>query len=340
MSTKTSDNDDFVQIQQPAEMSPTELTPAESKAGDTVPPPPPEMPLEPVEDESGESVIQGRVEDGANPPIKLIQLESLLTLLKEIPGFGLQGSVYQFRSPISGTALTDLLKQTDRISHISLSDLDKESLAPSVFVRLALLRNPAGYLFPSLSEIAINKGNTFLEFLSVFSSPALRQLKITGVDEANETPLAAFLGTGSAEAAELKSVLLDDNVLSQKTVEYVAKFSHLKTLHLIDTLPSFDFHLLEMLGRIQTLEDFSFCQSSSSIEYRSQATVHAEAESNRLAEEKEQRRLAEENERKRLEVVREREAVEKRQREQLEKEKEQRKMEEAPSSLPNLIATV
>ncbi|KAF9531220.1 hypothetical protein CPB83DRAFT_130057 [Crepidotus variabilis] len=238
-------------------------------------------------------------------PHRLKDFDSLLPLLRDLPGFTFENSQYHLRGPIPKESQEELFELAETVGRLKLCGT-QDYFAPGLLLRLALLR-PKGSLFPFLHDLRVEDGTSFLESLSLFLSPALRLVTFSGINEAHEASLVTFLQTAAQEVAGL-SIVLQQNQLSRMAIEESIHYGSIQSLHLINSVKVFDYHLIEALGHLRSLKELAIQDTDASAEYRPCAVVLADEEEARVLEEqareKAEKRLQEferEEEMKRLE---------------------------------------
>lgn len=230
---------------------------------------------------------------------------------------------------ISNADSTRFFGECNKIGALTLSD-SAGIFASSVFTHLCLLRNPGGYIFPFLQDLTVENGNTYLEGLALFASSSVQNLKISQVDKTHELSLATALKIFAVETTQLKTLHLENNALTLSSIKVITHFKDLHTLCLVNTIDKFEVALLELLGTIDGLVDFTFILTEDTIHYRSRSMINAEEERVRRAKE----------ERERMEARKHTEAAEKERQKEYERLEMQRVAEETRSKMQKRPAQV
>lgn len=139
----------------------------------------------------------------------------------------------------------------------------KRSISPQVFLRLAQLQSPNGFLLPSLHHLRVVE-STYLDYLELFISPSLKTLEIgdLSLDVNPSSPFMSFLAQTVEVSPGLETIVLGPHHLFQEILASCMKFKHLRHLEMFCApLPMID-SMLNDVGSLEYLEELVLQEST------------------------------------------------------------------------------
>jgi hypothetical protein len=127
---------------------------------------------------------------------------------------------------------------------------------PSTYIRIAQLQSSA--LFPSLRRIHCCLSESINSYIFLFLSPLLDSLEFYDTDGFDNTVVGLFLATLSSSPQMLRRIALRSGEMSVDILKKsFVHFKELRSLELSDAVFTTDFSLLEVLGTLPSLENFT-----------------------------------------------------------------------------------
>ena len=148
-----------------------------------------------------------------------------------------------------------LLHYSRKVKFFEVTCQDSLSIHPSTYFRIAELRSSA--LFPSLRRLSYSLVDLSISVsIFLFLSPLLESLELFDIEGFEDTIIEPFLATVSSQM--LRRIVLENGNMSVDIFKNsIVHFKQLRSLELLDAVFMDDFVLLEVLGTLPSLANFT-----------------------------------------------------------------------------------
>ncbi|TFK17930.1 hypothetical protein FA15DRAFT_732677 [Coprinopsis marcescibilis] len=196
-------------------------------------------------------------------------LDNLYPLFRILPAFvATPSKTHVLRGTISPEEWARFDWYARRVKRFCYSrDPNRLDIAMHVYFRIAQLRSTP--LLPSLRHLYcpwISQSDFLISGVCLFLSPSLQSLEFCKITSIEDKLTGTFLHTLHADGADLESIVLRGEKLTDGTLDLVLPFSNLRTLEIDGMGPAIELAWLQELGRKPKLEELALDFTNSNIE--------------------------------------------------------------------------
>ncbi|TFK22435.1 hypothetical protein FA15DRAFT_671560 [Coprinopsis marcescibilis] len=196
-------------------------------------------------------------------------LDNLYPLFRILPAFvATPSKTHVLRGTISPEEWARFDWYARRVKRFCYSrDPNRLDIAMHVYFRIAQLRSTP--LLPSLRHLHcpwISQSDFLISGVFLFLSPSLQSLEFCKITSIEDKLIGTFLHTLHADGADLESIVLRGENLTDGMLDLVLPFSNLRTLEIDGMGPAIELAWLQELGRKPKLEELALDFTNSNIE--------------------------------------------------------------------------